>query len=137
METIKPNARFIYEYQVVNEIDLAKSIAKIDKSISESTKLQLANHQIIIYFDQILESSDFYNSKIQVGREVLGHDTSILSLYECEDLEARKVKLIPLVLHSDWKEVFTTAKSLVYDVKSWRLLIEDDFSKSFVELPVR
>lgn len=134
MNTTKPNSRFIFETQIVNEIDLAKSIGKIDKSVNESSKLQLANQNIIISFEQAPGHPEFKDSTIRVGREVLGYDSDILSLYQFTDLQRKNVKLISIDLHSDWDEVFLATQTHVYKTRDWRLLIKDDFSQAFIEL---
>lgn len=134
MDTVKPNSRFLFETQIAEEIDIAKSIGKIDKSVNESSKLQLANHHIIVSFEEAPEDPEFKRSTILVGREVLGYDTSVFSAHKFIDLQKKDVKHIPIELHSDWADVFSAAEGHVFNLKHWRLLIKDDFSEAFIEI---
>ena len=134
MDTVKPNSRFLFETQIVHEIDLAKSVGKIDKSVNESSKLQLANQHIVISFEEAPGHPEFKDSTILVGREVLGYDTAVLSSYKYTDLQSKDVKLISIDLHSDWDEVFLAAQNHVVKSRQWRLLIKDDFSEALIEI---
>ena len=134
METIEQgNSRLLYTKQIVENIDIADAIAPIDELVHHSTKLQLASDKIIIEFSMSPEEYDFKKSQILIGRKILGYDSDVFAQIMYKDYNSKKVTQIPLNLHSNWNDFFEEAKEHVYNKKSWRLLIEDNFSKTILE----
>lgn len=130
----KPNSRYFYTEQVVANIDIAEGISKIDKLVNESNKLQLANNEIILEFKTNPHDEEFSSSIFLVGREILGYDSEIFSLFKYKDLNERKVKEISIELHSNWIQLFEDIENHLIDKAFWRLLIKDDFSKALIEI---
>ena len=134
MKTIEQgNSRFLYNKQTVENIDVADAIAPIDELVHHSTKLQLASDKIIIEFSLSPEDYDFNKSQILIGRQILGYDSEVFSQVMYKDYHSKKVTQVPMTLHSNWSDFFEEAKEHVYAKKTWRLLIEDNFSKTILE----
>lgn len=130
----KPNSRYLYVEQVVDQLDIALGLSKLDKLVFDSTKLQLANHEIILEFNSIPQDPDFKETKLRIGREILGYDSSVFSQFSYKDLSQRDVKEVKIELHTQWDQLFEEAKEHVYVKSYWRLLITDDFSSATIEL---
>jgi hypothetical protein len=134
MELQKGNSRMLFLEELVSQIDIARAIAPIDLQIFDSAKIQLAGHEIIIDFEQNPTQDNFMQSKVRIGREILGFDSQVFSQFQYQDFDKRKVKVFPIHLHSDWNQFFEEAKSFVFSVDKWRLVIQDDFSSAQIEL---
>ena len=72
---------FIFDSQILDSIDISKSISDIDLKIEDSTQLQLATDEIILVFNSNPKSQEFTSSQIKIGREVLGFDSNVFSVF--------------------------------------------------------
>lgn len=128
------NSRLIYCEQKVETIDLSDAVSVIDELIHFSAKLQLACNQIVVDFTLAPSDFDFSKSTIYVGREILGYDPEVFSQIKYKDFKNKVVSQTPILLHTDWKQIFEEAQMIVQDSDHWRLTIADDFSKAMIEI---
>jgi hypothetical protein len=132
MKITKGNSRLLFDSQQLDSIDISKSISDIDLKIEGSTQLQLATDEIILVFSSNPNSQDFPSSQIKIGREVLGFDSNVFTVYKYQDFSKREVTCMKLNSFEKWNDVLSSL-NIPVDTNSFRIVINDDFSALQVE----
>ena len=132
MKMIKGNSRLLFDSQILDSIDISKSISDIDLKIEGSTQLHLGTNEVVLVFNCHPDSEEFTKSQVKIGREVLGFDSNVFSVYKYQDYSKREVECMRIGSFEKWEDVLSTL-SIPKGFNTFRIVFEDDFSTLQVE----
>lgn len=134
MKELRANSRFLFDNQIVEEINIAKALSKVDEIIFNSVHLEMAYNEIIIDFRFSPSEAEFLKSEVSLGREIVGYDSEAFEILLHKDYSRNEVQKFELKSFGNWEEIYEEVVKTYSFRGSWRLVLKDDFSDIYFEV---